>query len=97
MLTWFVTPTGLLVGQAVMLTQITHAELTATYDSVASTSFVSYLSDPHLHAVFCRHGGQGPCRKVRVSMLMLLVMTMMMVMVMVKGDGDSNACAEGGE
>ena len=46
MLTWFVTPTGLLVGQAVMLTQITHAELTATYDSVASTSFVSYLSDP---------------------------------------------------
>ena len=29
-----------------MLAEITHAELTATYESVASTSFVSYLSNP---------------------------------------------------
>ena len=40
------TSAGLQVGQTIMLTPITHAELTTTYESVASTSFVSYLADP---------------------------------------------------
>ncbi|KAL8577054.1 hypothetical protein ACOMHN_049914 [Nucella lapillus] len=40
------TPGGLQTGQTIVLTQITSTELTSSYDSVASTSFVSYLTDP---------------------------------------------------
>ncbi|PVD18248.1 hypothetical protein C0Q70_21774, partial [Pomacea canaliculata] len=47
------TPNGMAVGQTVVLTPLTHADLNATYDSVASTDFVSYLTNPEdtVHSV----------------------------------------------